>query len=552
MEQGDDRGTSPDAGRTGRTPASSSLDAEGVAALLADAIDTIQDLFFVFSFDGEMLIWNERATAVTGYPDEAVAEMQPLEFVAPEDRAEVAEIIQCVVEEGTATTEAHLYTADDRRIPYEFTGALLTDDDGDPLALCGTGRDVTVRKRRRAELQEQASRLTTLNHVNAVIRDVNEALVRARTRQEIETTVCELLADAKPYTFAWIGDRRMAGDRVEPRAAAGDATSYLDARCVAGEDGLTAVDALQTGETQVIQSVADDPDPLPWREAALEHGFQSAAAIPLRYRDTDYGVLCLYAPRTGAFDASEREVLTELGRTIGYAIAAAQQRRALVSDTVVEVELGFEQPGPQFLELAAESDATFELEGVVEDADGGVTEFFAVDVDPEVVAAAAESIGTSLTVVSQFDAGGTVRIDPGRPSVATLVAHHGGVLQAVSADADGGRASVELPMGADVRTVVESIADAFPGTELLAQREHERTRAAGMAFRDAFSESLTDRQREVLETAYHAGFFDWPRGSSAEDVADLLEVTPPTFHEHIRRAEAKLLTAYYETRHLTG
>lgn len=535
----------------GGIPARKSLESDGADALLADAIDTIRDLFFVFSFEGEMLTWNDRVTETTGYTNEEIADMQPLEFVPPEDRGEIAGVIQQVVTEGTATAESYLYTADDERIPYEFTGALLTDDDGEPVALCGTGRDVTERNRRRTDLRAQASRLQTLNHINAVIRDVNDALVKAQTRREIESAVCELLADAEPYSFAWIGDRKVTGDRVEPRAAAGDTTSYLDDRTPIGSDGITAVDALQTGETKVVQSVADDPDSEPWREAALEHGFESAAAIPLRYRETDYGVLCLYAPRARAFADTEREVLTELGQTIGYAIATAQQRRALVSDTVVEVELGFERPGPYFLELAAESDAALELEGVVEDAEGSVAQFFAVDVAPGEVATAAESLGGSLTVVKRFETCGVVRVQPDRPSVAALVAHHGGVLQAASADGTGGRASIELPMGADVRTVVETVADAHPETELLAQRVRERTSAAGMEFRDTFAESLTDRQREVLETAYHAGFFDWPRGSSAEEVATLLGVTPPTFHEHVRRAEEKLLTAYYEMRPLT-
>lgn len=516
-------------------------------ALLSDAIDTIQDVFFVFTFEGEMVTWNDRVNEMTGYTDEEIAEMHPLQFIAPNHRSEIVAIIEEVMTEGEAQAEAHAYTKEGERIPFEFWGSLLTDDAGEPVALCGTGRDVTDRKRRRADLRAQAERLSTLNHINAVIRDVNDALVRATTRREIESTVCEHLAAARPYRFAWLGDLTVTGGRVEPRATGGDAGSYLDDRPADGSEGKTAADAIRTGKTQVVQSIADDPASTPWREAALEHGFESAAAIPLRYRETNYGVLCLYAPRAGAFAESEREVLTELGQTIGYAIAAAEQRRALVSDTVVEVELGFEPPGPYFLELAAESGSSLDLEGSIANAEGGVEGFFAVDVDPDVVAEAAGDLGGRCTVVSRFDAGGVVRVEPDRPSIAALVAHYGGVLRTARADGGGGRASIELPAGADVRTVVETVAEAYPGTELLAQRERERTSTSGLEFRDAFDEALTDRQREVLETAYHAGFFEWPRNSSAEEVATLLDVTPPTFHEHLRRAEGKLLAAYFES-----
>lgn len=41
---------------------------------------------------------------------------------------------------------------------------------------------------------------------------------------------------------------------------------------------------------------------------------------------------------------------------------------------------------------------------------------------------------------------------------------------------------------------------------------------------------------EVLGTAYFAGFFDWPRASTGEDVAELLGVPQPTVNRHLRLA----------------
>lgn len=53
---------------------------------------------------------------------------------------------------------------------------------------------------------------------------------------------------------------------------------------------------------------------------------------------------------------------------------------------------------------------------------------------------------------------------------------------------------------------------------------------------------LSERQQEVVETALEAGYYDWPRDADAEAVADVLGVTHPTFLEHLRKAEKKLLT----------
>ncbi|MFB6219898.1 MAG: bacterio-opsin activator domain-containing protein [Halolamina sp.] len=524
-------------------PAASGSPDEG-GRYLPDAVDTIQELLFVFSVEQGMLSWNERVTEVTGYSPAELREIAPLSLIAPAHRERVAGAISRVTTEQQAEVEADLLTKHGERIRYEFTGALLSEP-GATAVLCGTGRDVSDRQRREAELRAQAERLQTLNHINAVIRDVNGALVRADSRAEIESAVCDHLAAAEPYELAWLGDLTLTGDHVEPRAKAGGPTDYVDARPVEADDGFTAVDAIDDEQVQVVQSIAEDPNAAPWREAALSRGLEAAAAVPLTYRETNYGVLCLYAPRTGAFGTTEREVLAELGETIGYAIAAAERRRALVSDRVVEVELEFAPPGPYFLELAAESAERLELEGVVEEADG-VAEFFAVAGDINAVNEAAASAGGDLTVVSTSDRGGVVRVDPAEPSIAALVAHYGGTLKEANAGTERGYARLELPRGADVRTVVEAIERAYDDVRLLAQRERDRTGSQGLEFRGTFDESLTERQQQVIETAYHAGFFGWPRDASAEEVAESLDIAPPTFHEHLRRAEEKLLDAYFE------
>ncbi|MFC7059471.1 helix-turn-helix domain-containing protein [Halovenus salina] len=52
---------------------------------------------------------------------------------------------------------------------------------------------------------------------------------------------------------------------------------------------------------------------------------------------------------------------------------------------------------------------------------------------------------------------------------------------------------------------------------------------------------LTDRQQEVLETATEMGYFDYPRGANAGEVADELGIQPSTFTEHLNAAQSKIL-----------
>lgn len=55
------------------------------------------------------------------------------------------------------------------------------------------------------------------------------------------------------------------------------------------------------------------------------------------------------------------------------------------------------------------------------------------------------------------------------------------------------------------------------------------------------SSLLSSRQYEVLEFAHEAGYFDWPRRTDAETLADQLDISHATFLEHLRKAEKKIV-----------
>lgn len=56
---------------------------------------------------------------------------------------------------------------------------------------------------------------------------------------------------------------------------------------------------------------------------------------------------------------------------------------------------------------------------------------------------------------------------------------------------------------------------------------------------------LTERQRTALEAGYFGGFFEWPRHRSGEAVAESLDIGASTFHQHVRKAEKKLLDVVF-------
>jgi predicted DNA binding protein len=63
---------------------------------------------------------------------------------------------------------------------------------------------------------------------------------------------------------------------------------------------------------------------------------------------------------------------------------------------------------------------------------------------------------------------------------------------------------------------------------------------------DRIHDDLSPRQRELMFEARKAGYYNWPRRVSANDVAARTDISASTFLEHIRRGEQKILRSVFE------
>ena len=61
-------------------------------------------------------------------------------------------------------------------------------------------------------------------------------------------------------------------------------------------------------------------------------------------------------------------------------------------------------------------------------------------------------------------------------------------------------------------------------------------------FTERTESPLTDRQRDVITEALARGYYEWPRQINNEALADELDISRATLHEHLRKAEQKLVS----------
>ncbi|WP_193767597.1 PAS domain-containing protein [Halorientalis pallida] len=398
------------------------------------------------------------------------------------------------------------------------------------------------------KLRRQREQLAALNNLNAVGRDIIRALLRQSTREEVEALVCERLADSDSYAFAWVGAVDETEDVVVTRAEAG-VTDYLSDVTIRVDDSEAARGptgrAFRTGQLQVCQNVQTDPDYAQWRERARAYGYRASAAVPISYENTVYGVLNVYTERANAFDTEERAVLGGLGDVMGHTINAIERQRLLMSDEVTEVEFRIRN---LFETLGFEGEPTGTVTVAKTIPTGGDT-YLAYGSADEAAQAWLDDLvdlvphWQDLTYVGTVGDDRRFEVHLDDPPVLSLLGAHGGRVETARVTDGDYHMTVELPPDASVRAVVDGVQRIYPEAEMLVQRRTTLDSRDGGHRGLDLDAILTDRQLAAVEASYYAGFFEWPRESTGEEVADALGISPPTFHQHLRAAEGRILTA---------
>lgn len=440
---------------------------------------------------------------------------------------------------------------------------------------------------RKNQLEEKTETLERVRRINDIIRDLTKALRRATERDEITSDICSQLVSLEPYRFAWFGSVDPASNELVSEAAAGVEDGYLEsiveladgqpadqdrvsgqsadqdrvsgdsvddtwADEADGDDDSTRPPlerAIRTRTPQVQNTIYKEPPFEPWRQEAIQRGYRSNLAVPVVYRDTFYGVLDLYAATENAFNQLEIAVLRELGETIGYALNADERKQAFTSEQSVELAFDVRDRGDSILGLVEQTGGRIEIENLLERRDGATTMFFAArEQDPDEIEAWANESTQVRDIRLLADRSGESLFECvlDDTTVWAQLLQRGAVVREVVATDESARIVIRIPQSSDPRAFDAVLSDRLGKAELVARREYEEPVMTPEEFEAEFRDRLTERQNEVLETAYYAGFFEWPRETQSDELADILDIAQPTASRHIRSSEQKFLSMLYE------
>lgn len=442
--------------------------------------------------------------------------------VATDEReAAVSETERSFVETLTATARTALHRADDERALEE----------------------------ERAEMATRSERIERLEWTMSVLRRVGRALTEASTREGTFEAVCEALAAVDPVAFVWFGRGETSAETPTPRWQAGDERSYLDAVSASASDDEPSTKAARTGEPQRVETVQAASQSSQWRIEALKRGFHSVVSLPVVYDGARYGVLSVYSHTPGTFDEETAAVFEDVADVVAHAVAGAECRQALVSERVTELELCVRDADHPVVELVSGGDAELELEGLTLDDEGRIRAFLTIrNAPPDRThdVAARSTVVEDVSLVADDEDGALYECTLAESSMMATLVTHGVVPKGLVAKDGGARLTVHCPHERSVSELLEMFTEKYPETELAARRDRDVSPRSTRSFRDAFETAASDRQLDVLKTAYFSGYFEWPRKRTGQEVAESLGVSQPTVNRHLRAAQRTLLSKLFD------
>ena len=442
----------------------------------------------------------------------------------------------------------------DERVASEAIGRGVTDyipkerDDTDATLLANRVRNAVVSTRARHQLdRERRGKAATLD-VLASTTDVTD----------LSREFCRILVDDHGYAGAWIG--AVEDDEIVPQAVAG-CEEYLDAITASGvvtiDDDPVIKAAL--GDEPLAASIArvgkvDRSGPqgateASWQQLARDHGFVTAAGVPIRQDGIRIGVLGVYRSASQSpFDERQWKLLDDYARIVGGAHRTAELKRSLLSDRSIRLDIEIADTTAPIAELTAElgRGVRATVPSTIEGDDGTTLYLTRLSgVDPETVRAAAAAC-ESVAVDEITTDGDGVRCDlhsAVRTPEDVLAANGARVDRTVGSDGTA-TVSVSLSDHSTVGTVTEALRSAYDDvTVSTLWNNHDREPSTAA---DDPLEPLTDRQRSVLSHAYFDGYFEQPRDVSATELAGKFDLSRTTVSQHMRAAQRKLFDQLFD------
>jgi DNA-binding CsgD family transcriptional regulator len=268
--------------------------------------------------------------------------------------------------------------------------------------------------------------------------------------------------------------------------------------------------------------------------------------VPLQALGLASGVLVVATPHEEGLPGAEQSALADIGRLAGFALDACVSRTLLVADGEIEVVLALSHDDTPtgLTRLASVCEATVELERMLPRHDGAQLHVTVPDPDRTLSGVADGEVIERSNVFHRGSETCTVElVVPASSPLATFAASGVAVTAAV---ATPDRLRLTVQGGATGTEILREFQSQYPSVTCLAKRQ-VTTPTAGHNGEPLLERAdLTAKQQTVLEVALSGGFFERPRRQTGQELAETLDISASTFHQHLRDGLRKVIQTAVE------
>lgn len=311
--------------------------------LLDFAMNRVSEAAFLVDEHARFHYVNENACLILGYTREellnlTVADIDP-DFPAERWTGHWDELQS----KGSMLFEGRHKTKEGRIFPVEIN-ANYFEFEGHPYNLALV-RDITERRR-------DSEILLSLNRKLRAINNCNQVLLHARDEQTLLLEICRIICEEAGYRLAWVGyAEKDEAKTIRPVAWDGFDSGYIENAKLSWSDETEhgrgpAGKVIRSGEMMYIQDFSLAEQMTPWRESALQRGYRSGIAIPLKDPNkVVFGVLLIYSSEINVITTDEILLLEKLAADMALGIISLRsfRERKKAEDLLIKSEIRFKE-----------------------------------------------------------------------------------------------------------------------------------------------------------------------------------------------------------------
>ncbi|MFH0985402.1 MAG: PAS domain S-box protein [Candidatus Omnitrophota bacterium] len=289
-------------------------------------IDTAYEGIWMLGPDLMTTYVNERMVGMIGYSAEQLLGRPFTDFLFEEDVPEHHARMEKRRQGISESYDLRIRHKNGKTVWAHLSATVIFDEKHCFQGAFAMFTDITERKKSEELLHR-------LNRELRAISGCDQVLVRAEDEQALLKEICRIICNEAGYRMAWVGYAENDDAKtIRPAAWAGVESGHIPSDNLSWAEDVEqgrglAGRVIRSGEMLCVQDFTTDPQMVPWRQAALQLGYRSGIALPLKAESgRTFGVLLICSKEINAITPDEIRLLGELAGDLAFGIVSLRAR----------------------------------------------------------------------------------------------------------------------------------------------------------------------------------------------------------------------------------